>query len=884
MKIVHKLILIAILPAILIWVVGYYAIRSSQTSLRSAIERTSAAHAKSVMNEIDRVLHSRLADWTAYGRSPLLQKSLKTSNEDFDCKPDLEDYIDKQDKDWQQTTKGLSPFMQDLMKNELSRDLRVRLNRLAQENGYAIFGEVFVTNQFGANIALTNRTSDYRQDDEAWWQRAKKDQLYVGDVKLDESTQTYSTEFCIRIDDNKNNFLGVMKVVFNIKEVVEIIERRASDLSKSGAQGLKLFTSDLKIIHDSSTKQNILADGSAFFKGIILDKTDAVITTDRDDQITGKPLLSTYAKSKGHGDFKGLGWVTLLDYSAEEVFHPIHDLRFKLLLISILATVLALGVSGFIATSLTRRLRSLSKATAAFGQGDLGQRVFIKGKDELSGLGENYNIMATTIANDIDIRKKTTQELMEARLAADAANQAKSNFLSSMSHELRTPLNGVLGYAQILKREKNLSKEHQVSLNAIENCGQHLLTLINDVLDFSKIEAGQMDLHPEPTDLHQLIQSVYDIVVQRATNKGLALNLEVSPILPQGILVDATKLRQILINLLGNAVKFTSKGSITFKILEEPTDHITFIVKDTGMGISKDKTKAIFDPFKQDQGGISEGGTGLGLSISKKLVDLMGGNLLVESELNAGSSFSFALPFEEVDINELKASSTYADENDFYLPEGTSLEALVVDDREANRDILIKTLNQAGCTTVSANNGKEGLEAAKDKNFRIIFMDIRMPVMDGMEATYLIRKENQSPRPIIIAVTASVFPDVRQSCLECGFDDVIGKPYRTSEIFEKMNQHLNISFVTRAQGEQSSQKAEDLPQEAELNTANAEELIEKLKSAADMGDIATLEKLAEELKHYGCTDLAIELNALVASFEFDRIHEITEALATKCKD
>ena len=474
---------------------------------------------------------------------------------------------------------------------------------------------------------------------------------------------------------------------------------------------------------------------------------------------------------------------------------------------------------------------------------------------------------------DITELKGTEAALRGAREQAESANRAKSQFLSSMSHELRTPLNGVLGYAQLLQRDQNLNKDHHDSLQAIENCGQHLLSLINDVLDFSKIEADQMEVHMTNVDLPKLIRSVYDIVLQRAKSKGLKMELDLADNLPRGLYADGTKLRQVIVNLLGNAVKFTEDGSVTLKVEKASKDQLRFSVIDTGIGIRPQKLEHIFDPFKQEEGGIKEGGTGLGLSISKRLVEMLGGSITVTSTPQKGSCFTFTHPLTRADVNTMiNLDKEVLNDDAPMLAPDQFARALIVDDRAANRDILNKLLSGSGFQTTEALNGREALEALKQSSYTIVFMDIQMPEMDGIEATKQIRSTLQLNDLPIVAITASVFPGSKEQFVEQGFNDYIGKPFRIGEIFQTISELTKLNF--------SSQETTTSPAAATelLESPCAHAMAERLKNAAEIGDFTEATKIVDELKIRGCPKFAEELNSFINEFDFEGIKSFAQQL------
>ncbi|MBN1346428.1 MAG: PAS domain S-box protein [Phycisphaerae bacterium] len=480
---------------------------------------------------------------------------------------------------------------------------------------------------------------------------------------------------------------------------------------------------------------------------------------------------------------------------------------------------------------------------------------------------------------DVTHRKRAEEALLEAREAAEAANRAKSEFLSNMSHELRTPLNGVLGYVQILERDRSISKSQRESLESIESCGQHLLTLINDVLDLSKIEAGRLEIEPAPCDFAQLLKSVSDIIRSRAEGKRLSYAMDVSPEVPRGVLTDASKLRQVLVNLLGNAVKFTAAGSVTMSVREQPKGRLHFEVRDTGAGIAADKLEEIFDPFKQAEAGKASGGTGLGLAISRRIVEAMGGRLAVESELGQGSCFSISLPLIEAEEGEIAKLSAelLSDRRDWVLAPGQDVTVLVADDREANRDILVKFLEGAGFKTVQAVNGAEAVVRLREHRMPLVLMDLRMPEMDGLEATRMIRDDAELKDTVIIAVTASVFHDARERVIEVGFDDFIGKPLRASEVFAKIEKHLQVTFVDqRAEPDEASAGGQAGP----IPTDVAHDAARRLRDAVEGGNITALTALAAELtaRSDGGSVCGDRIESLAKTFDFDGLLKLAEEL------
>jgi PAS domain S-box-containing protein len=474
---------------------------------------------------------------------------------------------------------------------------------------------------------------------------------------------------------------------------------------------------------------------------------------------------------------------------------------------------------------------------------------------------------------DYTDRRRVEEELEEARAVADDANRAKSDFLSSMSHELRTPLNGVLGYAQILQRDRSLNSSQRETLESIESCGTHLLTLINDVLDLAKIEAGRLEIEPAPADLQGLVKAVGDIVRQRAESKGLTFTVDLAPELPRAIVTDETKLKQVLINLLGNSVKFTSGGLVALRVSERDGDRLVLIVEDSGIGMTPTELERVFDPFCQATGGKTSGGTGLGLSISRRIVEAMSGTLSATSERGVGSTFTIDLPLIEADDADLAPAEDMlgADLRAAVLAAGQHVSVLIADDRPANRDILSRLLRDAGCETVTVENGREALDRLHERHFDLVLMDIRMPVMTGVEAIAQIRANDALRETVVFAVTATVLPEFKNRAREIGFDDFLGKPLLASELFRRMQDHLGVRFEQQCAEPALS---DDRPATAEaMDAVGTEKIVGRLAVLLEQHNITGLNALAIELieEDRGGASLGEEIHRLVSRFDFQAL-------------
>lgn len=517
---------------------------------------------------------------------------------------------------------------------------------------------------------------------------------------------------------------------------------------------------------------------------------------------------------------------------------------------------------------------------------------------------------------DITVRKQTELALQQAKAAAETASQAKSMFLANMSHELRTPLNIILGFTQVMNRDPAITPEERKNLEIINKSGNHLLSLINDVLDLSKIEAGCISLDESRFDLIALVRSLQEMFQHKALAKGLLLHLDIAADVPPYIQADSNKLRQVLINLLSNAIKFTHQGSVTLRIARWEAEgtqkargrgqkaevkdhgsdteqmrtqtrhgaslHLRFEISDTGVGIAPTELGSVFDAFIQTHAGkVASEGTGLGLAISRRFVQLMGGDIRVSSQLNQGSTFSFEIPVHLAEASAIKPSPSYRRVIGL-APNQPSYRIVVADDKPENRQILLKLFTLPGLEVREAKNGQEAVTLWQEWQPHLIWMDIRMPVMNGYQATQHIRRQSDSQTPIIIALTAYASKSDRTATLQAGCNDYVTKPFQVDTLFAKMEEYLGVRYIY----------ADDDPKGAENHSANLSvnwnqltpeallvmprSWIEQLSQAAQLCDDEEIVSLIAQIPPDE-TLLSTTLSHLAHNFQFNLIIQLTQS-------
>jgi len=492
-----------------------------------------------------------------------------------------------------------------------------------------------------------------------------------------------------------------------------------------------------------------------------------------------------------------------------------------------------------------------------------------------------YALIAIAVirASVLYIRRRQLETILRReKEAAEIANLAKSRFLSNMSHELRTPLNAILGFTQLMRHDDLLSGENKRNLDIINTSGEHLLTVINDVLEMSKIEAGNLTLHPGVFDLSGMIRALEQMFGLRANEKGLALDFTIQPDVPEQIFGDEGKIRQILTNLLSNALKFTEDGEISLcASVERDGDDshnltLFFRVADTGAGISPEEQAELFSPFVQSESGRrSQQGTGLGLSISRQLVRLMGGDMTLESEVGRGTCFSFHIRCREAFADE--AAGDAGERAVIGIASGSRRRVLVVDDHAGNREVVVRLLAPVGFEVREADGGAAALRIVAVWRPDLVFLDKRMTGMSGVETTRRLRARAREGEPmVILALTASAFDDDRRDMLEAGCDDIVTKPFREATLMRVIARHLGLRYRYEERAAMEPEEPLDAtdPGSPAL-AALPHDLQQALKDATVLGDLDLLSQIIDRIEREVDAGLAKMVRELVDGFAFETI-------------
>jgi signal transduction histidine kinase/ActR/RegA family two-component response regulator len=716
-----------------------------------------------------------------------------------------------------------------MQESPTSLDYRVAYTELAETlRGVVVrrpdFQEVFLLDNEGKVLVSSQRASEGQNLSKSRYYTLGRSQTYIQNVYPAPDTEIPTMTIATPMLDTLGRRIGVLAVHLNLDRMDRIILDRAG-LGETG---------EMYLIDRAGMFVSALRFGRKNF-------ADEVHSEGIDLALAGESGTGRYLNYRGVPVIGAYRWIDnlelalLVELEEAEAFAPINQLALHIVLAGVVAaSILIVGVY-LLARQIARPVLLLTESAREVAAGNLQTTAPVVTQDEIGMLAHVFNQMTAQLrelyermeqqvaarttelteanqqlTSEIAERRRIEEQLVQAKEGAEAANRAKSTFLANMSHELRTPLSAIIGFAQVMQLDQSITPDQQEFLQIINRNGQHLRDLINDVLDMSKIEAGQMKLNESEFELKHLLHDLEKMFQFKVQDKGLHLVVVQEPDVPACITTDERKLRQVLINLMSNAVKFTQEGKVTLRVSvgigeqwsvgEKVSMLLRFEVADTGPGIAPEEMKVLFQAFAQTRTGQqAQEGTGLGLAISRKFVQLMGGEISVESEVGCGTVFAFdirAIAARQVDQQELPDQQQYRvvgleDDQPVYR-------ILVVDDLPDNRYLLKRLLKRVGFEVEEASNGQQAIEVWEQWEPHLIWMDMRMPVMDGYTATRHIKDTPKGYSTKIIALTASAFDDERSHILAAGCDDFLGKPFRDTDIFEHMSKHLGVKYRYKA--------------------------------------------------------------------------------------
>lgn len=799
----------------------FFYVNSGKLAMNDAREMLSRS-SEEISRHIKITLQEKVKLVRAITVADVLFEELRESNNLYEKLSEKErtQSIQKDNKQWMSISNLNDPLIERVTKNHLADYFKRQSETMTGE-----FGEIFITNHFGAVVASTGRLTTFAHSHKYWWKAAYnegKGKIFIDDRGFDESVGGYVIGIVLPIFDG-GKIAGILKANLNILSTLKDVlwqnslnETTDIRLARSGG---KVVLEKGKLPLSTSLQEELRKETSLWKEGI------KVFTENGVQKMAAYYPVWLTAGNAGFGfggkessidqkeGNKGEGWAIVVTQEIDLLMAAHRQTVREIILTGSLLIIAIIILAIFFGYRIALPITRLSDAMIKSGGGDLSSHVNVASDDEIGQLSKTFNEMVdkfkeTTISRDafaVEVleRKKAQKEAIKAKEAAEEASRVKGEFLANMSHEIRTPMSTILGMAEILS-ESELKEEELAYVNMLKDAGDSLIRIINDILDLSKIESGKMELEEIDYDLRDELEKVISIFKGKAESKGIDLIMDVAPKIPGTLIGDPIRLRQILINLIGNALKFTDKGKVVLSAVCKMSDaseshcKLIFSVRDTGIGIEKGTLKKIFHDFSQADSSTTRlhGGTGLGLSISSKLAKLMGGNLWVESRLGEGSTFHLSVNikcWKLLDEIAHKKEDEPKEEPSSPSAQGHPLEILLVEDAEDNRLLVEHFLKSNEYNLQIAENGKEAVDMYTGGSFDLILMDMQMPVMDGYEATRHIRsleKEEGRAATPIIAFTAHALKEEVEKCMDAGCTFHLAKPVKKKELLKTISSYV----------------------------------------------------------------------------------------------